>query len=96
MSVGKVPAPGHLSLTDLANELSYQEQVNFTQLTILTSDPATPTQNLATYVARTTPNATLAIVATGASSSGTAITSNTTVYISNALTAVDIYRLPNP
>jgi hypothetical protein len=94
MPVGRVPAPGNLSLSDLANELSYQEQVNFTQLTALTSDPTAASQNLATYIIRTTPITNLAIVATGTSSPGTAITTNTTVYVSGAKTAVDVYRLP--
>jgi hypothetical protein len=94
MSVGRVPAPGNLSLSDLANELSFQEQVNFTQLTALTFDPTNASQNLADYIARTTSITNLAIVTTGTSSPGTAITINTTVYVSGAKTAVDVYRLP--
>lgn len=93
MPVGQVPAPGNFSLSELANELSFQEQVNYTQLTALVFDP-TGIQNLATYIARTVPITNLAIVPTGTSSIGTAISSNTTIYVSGSKTAVDVYRLP--
>jgi len=94
MPVGQVPVPGNLSLSDLANELSYQEAVNFTQLTALTADPTTVSRNLATYKNRTTPITNLAIVPTDTGSPGTAITANTTIYVSGTKTAVDVYRLP--
>jgi hypothetical protein len=94
MPVGQVPAPGNLSLSDLANELSFQEQVNFTQLTALTFDPTNTSQNLATYKVRTAPITNLAIVSTGTNSPGTGITTNATIYVSGTKTAVDVYRLP--
>ena len=93
MPVGQVPAPGNLSFDDLANELSYQEQVNFTRLTGLVADSNSADENLANFVQRPVPIGCLAIVPTGASSSGTVFISNSTIYISGTKTAVDVCRL---
>ncbi len=94
MSVGQVPAPGNLTSSDLANELSFQEQSDFTRLTGLVADSNNVGQNLANFTQRTVPITYLAIVPTGTPSTGTAFITNTTVYISGTLTSVDVYRLP--
>ena len=92
--VGQVNVSGTGSMADIANAITRSEQLEFTQLTGLVFDPATPAQNLATFVASTTQFGAVAIVATGTNSPGTAITTNTTIYVNSTKTAVDVYHLP--
>jgi hypothetical protein len=90
--VGTIPVPGNLSMEDLADILTRNEQ-DFTQLTALTIDTAAgSTGNLATFVAQDNQLGILTICASGASSSGTKILS-ATVYISGTQTKIDVYRL---
>lgn len=90
---GTVPVNGNYSMGDLANYLTEKEQLDFTQLTALTIDSVTGQQrNLATFTPQPNQLGPLAICAKGASSSGTKLFT-TTVYVSNAQTSIDVYRL---
>ncbi len=89
---GTIPADGNMTMDTLAASLTCEEQLGFEQLTALTAD-TTATRNLATFVNQEKRLGGLAVVARGAASPGTKILS-TTVYVSGAKTAVDVYRLP--
>lgn len=91
--VGTVPQPGNLSMSDLADHLTQKEQLNITQLTALTVDPAAGVQrNLATFIQQPNQLGALSICQQGAASSGTKLFS-TTAYISGTKTDIDVYRL---
>ncbi len=92
--VGQVIVNGTGSMADIANAITRSEQLEFTQLTGLVFDPNTAAQNLATFVATNTQFGAVAIVPTGTASPGTAIATNTTIYVNSTKTAVDIYHLP--
>ena len=91
--VGEIPVPGSNSMADTANAITRNEQDGFTELTTLVADPKS-TNNLANFIASTVQYGAVSIVHTGTSSPGTAIITNTTIYVSGAKTAVDVYRLP--
>lgn len=90
---GTVSIAGNLDLATLSDTITQHEQWSSVQLTGLVADNKS-TDNLATFNARTTPIGGAAIVPTGTSSPGTAITTNTTIYVSGTKTAVDVYHLP--
>jgi hypothetical protein len=91
--VGEIPVPGSNSMADTANAITRNEQLGFTQLTSLVADSKS-TNNLATFIASTVQYGAVSIVPTGTSSPGTAIITNTTIYVSGVKTAVDVYHLP--
>jgi len=91
--LGQIPVAGSGSMADTANAITRNEELGFAQLTALGADPNS-TNNLATFVASTVQYGAVSIVPTGASSPGTAITINTTIYVSGTKTAVDVYHLP--
>jgi hypothetical protein len=95
--VGTVPAPGDLSKSDLAAWLTEKEQLDFTQLTALTVDPAEDKKrNLATFIDQPDQLGPLSIIADGEASGGTKLLS-TTAYVSGKQTKIDVYRLtPTP
>jgi hypothetical protein len=96
--VGTIPAPGNLSMSDLADYLTDKEQLNFTQVTALTVDPAAEKKrNMATYIAHPDQLGALLICASGEKPAQTTEATpplSTTAYISGNKTAIDIYRLP--
>jgi hypothetical protein len=96
--VGKIPAPGDLSMSDLAAYLTDKEQLNFTQVTELTIDSAAEKKrNMATYIAHPDQLGALLICASGEKPAQTTDTKpplSTTAYISGSKAAIDIYRLP--
>jgi len=96
--VGTIPAPGDMSMSGLAAYLTDKEQLNFTQLTELTVDPAAEKKlNMATYIAHPDQLGALLICASGKKpdqKTDTTAPLPTTAYISGSKTAIDIYRLP--
>jgi hypothetical protein len=90
---GTIPIAGNLDLATLSATITQHEQWSKVQLTGLVADNAS-TNNLATFDARTTPIGGAAIVPTGTSSPGTAMTTNATIYVSGVKTAVDVYHRP--
>jgi hypothetical protein len=90
---GTIPIAGDLDLATLSATITQHEQWSDVQLTGLVADN-TSTKNLATFSARTAPIGGAAIVPTGTNSPGTAITTNTTIYINSTKVAVDVYHLP--
>jgi hypothetical protein len=90
---GTVPIAGDLDLATLSATITQHEQWSNVQLTGLVANNAS-TNNLATFNARTTPLGAAAVVLTGTGSPGTAVITNTTIYVSGAQTAVDVYHLP--
>jgi hypothetical protein len=90
---GTIPIPGNLDLATLSATITQHEQWSTVQLTGLVADD-TSTNNLATFSARTAPIGGAAIVPSGTSSPGTAITTKTTIYVSSTKSAVDAYHLP--
>lgn len=89
---GTYPVDGSLSMQDLAATLTSKEQLEFLQLTGLTTDP-TQMRNQATFINQNNQLGQLAIVAKGAPSQGARILS-ATAYVSGAKAEVDVYRLP--
>ncbi|MGD0831889.1 MAG: hypothetical protein ABR907_13155 [Terracidiphilus sp.] len=90
--VGTLPVSGSLTMESLAATLTKYEQ-DFAQLIALDVDTAAGSKgNLATFKAQDNQLGALAIVASGASSTGTKILSPT-VYISGTQTKIDVYRL---
>ena len=92
--VGMVPIAGSYSMNDIANTITRHEQLGFAKLTALFADLNLPGQNLATFIPCNTQFGAVAIVATGTSSPGTPIITNTTIYVNSTKTAVDVYHLP--
>jgi hypothetical protein len=92
--VGTKPIAGTYQMGDLANILTSQEQLDYTQVTALTMDTASGSQgNLVTFITQPKQLGRLSICASGVTSQGTKIFS-TTIYINGTQTAVDVYRLP--
>jgi hypothetical protein len=92
--VGTIPAPGNLSMSELAGYMTEKEQLNLAQLTALAVDPAADKKrNLATYIDQPDQLGALTVVASGAASAGTKLLS-TTAYVSSTQAKIDIYRLP--
>lgn len=91
--LGQIPVDGSGTMADTANAITRNEQLGFVQLTALVANPNS-TNNLATFVASTVQYGAVSIVPTGTKSPGTAITTNTTIYVSGTKTAVDVYHLP--
>jgi hypothetical protein len=90
--IGTTPAPGNLTMKDLAAELTRREQLSFEQVTVLMIDP-TQVRNLVTTVSQTQQLGALSICAAGDPSLGTKILS-TTAYVSGTKAQIDLYRLP--
>ncbi|MGA3130341.1 MAG: hypothetical protein ABSD59_06045 [Terracidiphilus sp.] len=91
--LGLVPVDGSGTMADTANAITRNEQLGMAQLTTLVADPKS-TNNLANFIVGTVQHGAVSIVPTGASSPGTAITTNTTIYVRGIKTAVDVYHLP--
>jgi len=91
--LGTVPVGGNYSMSDLADLLTAQEQLDQSQVTALTVDTAVGSKgNLVTFISQPNQLGCLAICASEATSSGTKVLS-TTAYISGAQTKIDVYRL---
>jgi hypothetical protein len=89
---GTVPISGNLSMADLADRLTKQEQLGFQQVTGLAIDP-TQVRNLVTTVSQENQLGVLTVVAKGAASTGTKVLS-TSAYVSGTATDIDLYRQP--
>ena len=91
--LGQIPIAGSGSMADTANIITRNEQLGFAQLTALGADPNS-TNNLATFMISTVQCGAVSIVPAGTSSPGTAIATNTTIYVGGTKTVVDVYHLP--
>jgi len=91
--LGQIPVAGSGSMADTANAITRNEQLGFAQLTDLIADPNS-TNNLATFMISTVQFGAVSIVPAGTISPGTAIVTNTNIYVSGVKTAVDVYHLP--
>jgi len=89
---GTIPISGNLSMADLGDRLTEQEQLGFQQVTGLAMD-TNHVRNLVTAESQPNQLGALTVVAQGAASTGTKVLS-TKAYVSGTATDIDLYRQP--
>jgi len=84
--------PGNLTTDGLAATITKQEQLNFTELKALATDPKTAGANVGTFADQPNPIGALFICNDGIVGKGTKLFS-TKAYVGGTLTSIDVYRV---